>query len=365
MPKYKFSFSRLFKYAFYGVPAVLFGLFLMTNLSKAQIPAVSMSKPSAVKSEVTVLDKVSSLQIAGNIAIMTNLDTQSEVINNYTLLATQESLTIKPTVLPAAPEERIKRYTVLQGDTPLSIANKFGVTENSVIWSNQSIDADFVPGAAIMVPATTGIVYTVRPGETAAFLANRFKTDIDQIKIYNDAEVDDLKPNQQIVIPNGVLPPTERPKSRQLFSSIGEPVIAPTAKIKAGDIIGFVGDTGYSFGAHLHLEARVNGAIMDPNPYIDSGTWRRPVGGPVSQTFNNPSSLYDNGFHSGIDFAPGEGAPIKAVADGVLYRGCASAVLGAKYGNGLGYMAVLNHGNGLQSIYAHMVAGPDGFACRN
>lgn len=365
MANYKSSSSRLSKYVLYGIPTILFGLFLTINLGPAQIPAISLSRPMAVRSEIAILDKVSGLRIAGNIAVMTNSANQSEVINDYTLLATQESLTIKPTVLPAPPEERIKRYTVLEGDTPLLVANKFGVTENSVIWSNQSVDADFVAGTVVMVPATTGIVYTVRAGETAAFLANRFKTDIDQIKIYNDAEVDDLKPNQQIVIPNGILPPTERSRSRQLFSSIGEPVIAPTAKIKAGDVIGFVGDTGYSFGAHLHLEARVNGAVVDANPYIDSGTWRRPVGGPVSQTFNNPSSLYENGFHSGIDFAPGEGAPIKAVADGVLYRGCASAVLGAKYGNGLGYMAVINHGNGLQSIYAHMVAGPDGLACRN
>lgn len=337
----------------------------MTNSSSVELPAVSLSKSTAAKSEVAILDKVSSLMIAGNIAEMTNLDNKSEVINNYTLLATQESLTVKPTVLPAAAEERIKRYTVLADDTPLSIANKFGVTENSVIWSNQSNGPNFGPGTEILVPATTGIIYTVRAGETAALLANRFKTDIEQITTYNDAEVGGLIPNQQIVIPNGVLPPTERPRSRQLFSSIGDPLIAPTATIKAGDLIGFVGDTGYSFGAHLHLEARVNGDVVDANPYLDSGTWKFPVNGPVSQTFNNPSSLYASGFHSGIDFAPGEGAPIKAVAGGVLYRGCASAVLGAKYGNGLGYMAVLDHGNGLQSIYAHMVAGPDGAACRN
>jgi murein DD-endopeptidase MepM/ murein hydrolase activator NlpD len=38
--------------------------------------------------------------------------------------------------------------------------------------------------------------------------------------------------------------------------------------VKAGQEIGLVGDTGYSFGDHLHLETRVNGEQVDPIPFL-------------------------------------------------------------------------------------------------
>jgi murein DD-endopeptidase MepM/ murein hydrolase activator NlpD len=38
--------------------------------------------------------------------------------------------------------------------------------------------------------------------------------------------------------------------------------------VEAGEVIGRVGNTGYSFGDHLHLEVRVNGVQQDPIPYL-------------------------------------------------------------------------------------------------
>lgn len=40
-------------------------------------------------------------------------------------------------------------------------------------------------------------------------------------------------------------------------------------KIKPGDIIGVEGSTGNSTGPHLHFEVRVNGANVDPTPWMD------------------------------------------------------------------------------------------------
>ncbi|MDR7279357.1 murein DD-endopeptidase MepM/ murein hydrolase activator NlpD [Catenuloplanes atrovinosus] len=49
--------------------------------------------------------------------------------------------------------------------------------------------------------------------------------------------------------------------SSQLMVQVGQ-------QVKAGDTLGLVGDTGHSYGSHLHLEIHVDGAPRDPVPFL-------------------------------------------------------------------------------------------------
>lgn len=128
---------------------------------------------------------------------------------------------------------------------------------------------------------------------------------------------------------------------------------APAGPVSGGDIIGNVGNTGLSSGAHLHLEVRKNSSTVDPAPYIKYN----PVQGSyVTQPYNWPNPIYYSGYHPGIDYSYGDGA-IRAIDGGQLYLGCSDDILGT-VNNSYGYVAIIEHPGGHVSIYGHMAGGP-------
>lgn len=55
-----------------------------------------------------------------------------------------------------------------------------------------------------------------------------------------------------------------------LYLHLNEFKVKEGDKVLRGQIIGLVGNTGYSLGPHLHLSIKVNGASVDPLKFIDS-----------------------------------------------------------------------------------------------
>lgn len=119
-----------------------------------------------------------------------------------------------------------------------------------------------------------------------------------------------------------------------------------------GQQIGREGSTGFSTGSHLHFGAYRGGSSNDVSPwgYINSGQWRMPLDdSTVTQDYNahNCNGVYANCKHNGIDLSAGFGAPIRAAASGNI-------IMNAWDQYGFGHYIVIDHGNGVWSLYAHM-----------
>lgn len=128
--------------------------------------------------------------------------------------------------------------------------------------------------------------------------------------------------------------------------------------VKKGEALGTMGNTGYSFGDHLHfglyelreedLSKWVYTNDIDPSPYIN--THGKPMDDPIEITQNRGNTkysyLYADRFHHGIDMVSGN-KTIRAVNDGVAY-------FFRNEGSSLGNHVKLFHSDGKMTLYLHM-----------
>jgi murein DD-endopeptidase MepM/ murein hydrolase activator NlpD len=55
------------------------------------------------------------------------------------------------------------------------------------------------------------------------------------------------------------------------FGHLARISVRPGQHVAAGDVVGLVGSTGRSTGAHLHYETRVDGEPVDPQRFLEAG----------------------------------------------------------------------------------------------
>lgn len=55
---------------------------------------------------------------------------------------------------------------------------------------------------------------------------------------------------------------------KTLYAHLSKKAVKPGQKVKRGDVIGYVGNTGLSFGPHLHYEVRKGGTPVNPIHYF-------------------------------------------------------------------------------------------------
>lgn len=223
-------------------------------------------------------------------------------LNDFSALSSNQQLELSTaTEISDKPRFEILDYEVQSGDVLGTIAEKFGVSLDTIKWANNLKSDRLVSGQSLRIPPVTGIVHRVKPGDTIYSIAKQYKTDAQKIVNFpaNDfADLDTFALNvgQTLIVPDGV---------------------APEA-------------------APVYIAQRV--------PKIIAGGGGRllwPASGQITQ--------YPVSYHMALDIANNAAPDIAAAESGtIVYSGC------IRYGYGC--YIIIDHGNGLQTLYAHMQA---------
>jgi len=147
-----------------------------------------------------------------NIAQATGLAETTAVTNQADSVDADLSIASVASTVVSEPQEvatafksryDIQTYVVQSGDTVASIAAKFNVTSDSILWSNGLTGNTVAAGTKLYIPPMNGIVYFVKPGDTIQSLTQKYSANQAQLIAVNDAEISGLQTGEEILIPNG------------------------------------------------------------------------------------------------------------------------------------------------------------------
>lgn len=196
--------------------------------------------------------------------------------------------------------DQISIYVVREGDTLSQIAELFNVSTNTIVWANDLRRGNVIrPGETLAILPVSGVRHTVTKGDTLASIVKKYDGKIEEVLEFNGiTENAALALGTTITIPYGTIP--------QAIASVS------TSAIASG-----------SGGPSL------------------AGYFLRPVvGGRKSQGIHG---------YNGVDLAAPVGTSALASASGDVII---SRTFG--YNGGYGQYIVIRHGNGTQTLYAHL-----------
>ncbi len=273
----KSSRKRLIRYSIlFANLVVLIGVvaFVVNAPTGGTVVNNSVVSTSDTTSASGALDQLSSADIAVHVARLANMPEASSVTNKADSVNAQLAVTPADDTVIAKPQvvatslksyKDIQTYVTVAGDTIPSIAAKFGITSDTIRWSNGLQGDNVDTGKALSISPVNGVVYVVKDGDTIDSLVSKYKANKEQLIADNDAEVTGLKIGSKILIRDGSISP------------------APIARAATASAYG----AGFAWGG---------GAIYGSNGY-DYGycTWyaankRAAAGRPIPANLGNAST---------------------------------------------------------------------------
>jgi len=210
------------------------------------------------------------------------------------------------TLISDLPKGEVTEYRVADGDTVSSIAVKFGVSIDTIVWENnlKSVDA-IKPKQILRILPMTGVKYKVSRGDTIYSIAKNYSVDAQNIidypfNTFSNDETFALSAGQELMIPDGIKPrETIIDVNRYLAKTV-----APIPGVKG------------------------------------EGNFIWPTSGIISQKFY--------WYHQAVDIASRASPNIVAAQGGTV-------VTAGWNGGGYGNYVIIDHGNGYKTLYGHML----------
>ena len=231
------------------------------------------------------------------------------------------------TSIPTRSRVDVLTYTVKQGDSLFAIAEKYGLKPETILWGNFETLKDnphtLRPGQELNILPVNGTYHKWTEGESLSRVADYYGVDPleiiqypgNKVDIYNfDLDNPDFEPGTNLIIPGG---------TRELVD-YGPPAITRNNPAAAAT---------YGPG---HCGTIYQGAVG-----VGVFVW------PTTERWISGYDYNPGANHPAIDIAGSIGNPVWAADNGVVvYSGWSNY--------GYGNLVVVDHGNGWQTLYAHL-----------
>lgn len=205
------------------------------------------------------------------------------------------------------PRSEIIEIKVQTGDTLSGVAEKFGISIDTIRWANDLKGDSIKPGQTLKILPVAGVSHIVKSGDSLESVGKIYSAEQQAIVDFPFNDVPDdfkLKVGQLLIVPDGSPPEVKAPKPRPQPKYLAEGPASPAFAAPGG------------------------------------GQFIWSAGGQLSQYFT--------WYHPGIDIA-NRGAPGIAATDGGTV-----VVSGWPDNYGYGNRIVIDHGNGYTSLYGHL-----------
>lgn len=274
--------------------AILFVAVLVLALSRVQLPQWDITSTAPEVSDAALAEEA--LALANAESAEPELVTEVDDIGLV-------RVAVPITLIPERPRLDIITHTVAPGDTLYGIAQKYKLSAETLMFANKALETNpdlLRVGQKLLVLPVDGIYHTVAKGDTVDKLAKTYKVAPAAIVNYSWNKLDPHNPTL----------------------TVGQAVIVPGGK------------------KTLPVQrAQVYSGPVPAGAKTGSGRFVWPTSGYVTQGYKR--------LHPALDIARAIGTPVKAADSGYV-------VVAGWSNQGYGKYIVINHGNGFQTLYAHL-----------
>lgn len=256
------------------------------------------------------VDKLIATRVAAGIAERAQLPIARNVANLSTSLSIESELAQESTNVISKPQiiqmtagsREIRSYTTVAGDTVDKLATQFGISTNTIKWSNNLTSDLLEPGRTLQILPADGVIYTIKEGDTITSVAEKYGANETQVRLFNDLDdAQGFAVGRKLVLLNGTLPETERP-------GYVAPVQRPVSGLNynsysggfgSGNYLAMTAGNKYAYGncTWYAYERRVQLGLPVGSFWGNANTWASyaaAAGLPVSGT-PTPGAIMQNG----------------------------------------------------------------------